>query len=177
VFPVTSTAQASSNCVPLSEDPKTAAEGDILWAIRHLNLDVSLCGVPSSCVETLTGNNSLSAWRMKVLDEHADRRSSIPLQEVATRGIQEERTSISSVTCTSSTMEWSAEEEQSVRSAIKEFCNDSEQTAYNFPPGQGSRMRKLIHHFAEAYGLSHKSVGKQNSKRFVVVTKKVKSIS
>jgi len=136
----------------------TAGKRDIFWAMQHLNLKVQatrfLPSIQKDANEKLHGNHiSNDCCTTKTTQDHNN-------------------CSTVFETTSSSRMEWSYEEETSITEQIESFrC--STQLEYSFPPGQGSRMRKLIHHVAEIHGLSHRSLGKQNSKRYVIVTKKL----
>jgi hypothetical protein len=149
--------QYQSCCTYLPETSCSAGTRDILWAIQQLNLEkVSL---PLH-------------WQNVVLEkEKSVRVSTTTPSSLITTTHYQAKPPDEATNCISSRMEWSAEEEHSIRQVIENFCNSDHMTEYHFPPGQGSRIRKLIHHIAEIHGLSHRSEGKQNSKRLLIIAK------
>lgn len=152
-------------CRYLLETPCSGGTKDILWAMQQLNLENSPLFQHSSILEAAKSSfsfNTASATALALPQDvlHAPNNNTYPM--------------INITSCTSSRMEWSTEEEHSVRKVIEDFCKSDQIMEYQFPPGQGAKIRKLIHHIADTYGLSHKSMGKQNSKRFIIIAKKYK---
>jgi len=68
-------------------------------------------------------------------------------------------------------VEWSLTELEEIKSALKIFQQNVNESEMRFPPGQGPRKRKLVHHLAETMGLKHFSIGSKKSERSVVVSK------
>lgn len=73
------------------------------------------------------------------------------------------------------TTESSLEEYEEIRSVLQTFLDDEDARTLEFPKGQSSRIRKLVHHVAELMNLRHWSKGKRNSERFVIVAKRKKA--
>ena len=58
-----------------------------------------------------------------------------------------------------------------IRSRLKEFMENSQETRLQFPTDLSSDDRRLVHALSEQYNLSHKSYGKGNE-RYLIVSKK-----
>ena len=70
-------------------------------------------------------------------------------------------------------IDWTHEEEETIRSKLQSAFHDSEQhgETYRFPTGMGSRKRRLIHFVAGDMGLAHWGEGKKGSDKTVCVAK------
>lgn len=66
--------------------------------------------------------------------------------------------------------DWSASAIESVRIKLDEFVKDPLRTSLQFSSGTGAKERKLVHHMANLRGLTHRTVGKKNSEKYVVVS-------
>lgn len=150
-------------CTFLLETPCSGGTKDILWAMKQLNLEYS----------PLFRKNAVSEAEKSSLLYHHTATSTAFIQDRLNIPNHPTNTIMDNIPrCTSSRMEWSTEEEHSVRKVIEDFCKSDQIMEYQFPPGQGARIRKLIHHVADTYGLTHRSIGKQNSKRIITIAKK-----
>lgn len=80
--------------------------------------------------------------------------------------------SMSSVEETTSSTEWTIEEEIEIRQTLKEFVTRHQEkgdAVFRFPTKQGSSMRKLVYFCCDQMGLKHFTEGKKKSEKCVVV--------
>jgi Methyltransferase domain/R3H domain len=124
-------------------------------------------------------NDILVAWRKGIYDKVVEDLFSIPNMDCqADMEVAKSHLVTSSLDGSTSQSDWTQEEEESIKSIITAFLEETKDMedhmdqVYLFPPKMGARKRKLIHFVAGKMDLAHWSHGDKDSLKTVAVARR-----